>query len=83
MAQLFSLGGYTSKITMQPFNFDESFIRFCFWLSFAVLLEVAAFLPVFLYRFWIHADETKLLRELENRQLKRIADALTKDSSKH
>jgi hypothetical protein len=68
---------------MQPFNFDESFIRFCFWLSFTVLLEVAVFLPLFFYRFWKHADDAKLMRELEYRALDRIADALEKDSSKH
>jgi hypothetical protein len=68
---------------MPPFNFDESFIRFCFWLTFTVLLEVAVFLPLFLYRFWKHADDAKLMRELEHRELDRIADALENDSSKH
>jgi hypothetical protein len=68
---------------MQPFNFDESFIHFCFWLSFAVLVEVAVFLPLFLYRFWMHADDAKLARELEYRALDRIADALEKNFDKH
>ncbi len=68
---------------MQPFNFDESFIRFCFWLTFIVLLEIAVFLPLFLYRFWMHAYDAKLMRGLEHRELDRIADALEKYSSKH
>ena len=30
-------------------------------------------LPLFLYRFWVHADDAKLARELECRALDRIA----------